>query len=232
MVLKYLLMLMFIFVLFVPLANADATAPVNEPTTTPQNLSVALHYQTPIPLMSDRLYSNWAAMTLSCNYEKESGLWPFTKNEKFVKSLLLEVRLSRIWGKDIVLGQDQVSEDDWERARQEGHDPTVDWDHYLIGVMPSYRFYYPMTPAVRGYVEAGIGITVLNKPLIEEGTLWNFLLSGGMGLDFRVKIPFFAFIKFEHISNGGNTWNSLTSNPVRVIGPEGLVFGLGTRFSL
>lgn len=229
---KFFLIILFGLFVFCQQTEAESNLPVNESTTNPLNLSVALHYQTPAPLLSDRLYHNWELATLSITHEKESGLWPFSKNKELVKSILWEFRLSRIWGKGIEISQDQVSQEVWDRAKQEGHDPRVDWDHYLIGVLPSYRFYYPLSKAVRFYFEGGVGMTLLNKPLIEGGTIWNFLISGGIGLDCKFKTPFYSFLKFEHISNGGNTWNGLTSNPVRVIGPEGLVFGIGTRFSL
>jgi hypothetical protein len=229
---KFFSCILFSLLIFCQQTEAESDRPTNDPLTNINNLSVALHYQTPLPLMSDRLYAHWQLATLSVTHEKESGLWPFTKNKELVKSFLWEFRLSRIWGKGIELSQDQVSPEVWDKAQQEGKYPTVDWDHYLIGVLPSYRFYYPLSKAVRLYFEGGLGMTLLNKPLIEGGTIWNFLISGGFGLDCKFKTPFFTFIKFEHISNGGNTWNTFTSNPVRVIGPEGLVFGLGTRFSL
>ena len=45
-------------------------------------------------MWSERLYSNFEMATLSLTYEKESGLWPFTKNKELVKSFLLEFQLS------------------------------------------------------------------------------------------------------------------------------------------
>ncbi|MCJ7832826.1 MAG: acyloxyacyl hydrolase, partial [Deltaproteobacteria bacterium] len=198
--------------------------------TNPQGLLVALHYGYPNRIWSDRLYSNFELATLSLTYEKESGLWPFTKNKELIKSFMLEFRLSRIWGKGIEVSQDQVSPETWDRAMQEGRRPTVDWDHYQIGLIPYYRFYYPLNKEIRLYFEAGLGLALLNKPLIEDGTTWNFLFSGGFGLDCKFKTPFYTFLKLEHFSNGGQAWKGFTDN--RVIGPENLVFGIGMRFPL
>jgi len=113
---------------------------------------------------------------------------------------------------------------------QEGRPPTVDWDHYQIGVIPYIRYYYPFTKDVRMYMEFGLGMSLLTQPLIEDGTTWNFNFSGGLGLDCKFKIPFFVDLKWVHFIHGGQAGIGLTDK--RVIGPENMVFGIGTRFSL
>jgi len=223
-------LLVFLSFGFFKSAEAESDPPVTEPKTQPQNLLAALHYGYPMRIWSDRLYSPFQLVTLSLAYEKEYGLWPFAKNPELAKSFLLEFRLSRIWGTGIEVSHDQVSQEAWERARQEGRNPTVDWDHYLIALIPYLRFYYPLSKEIRMYFEAGLGFSLLNKPLIEDGTIWNFHFSGGFGLDFKFKIPFYTFLKLEHFSNGGDAWDGFTDK--QVIGPETLVFGLGMRFSL
>jgi len=211
-------------------AQAEPNPPEAGKVTKSGDLLVALHYGIPFHLWSDRLYTNFELATLSLTYEKESGLWFFTKNPKLVKSYLLELRVSRIWGKGIEVSQDQVSPETWNKAMQEGRPPTVDWDHYQIGVIPYIRYYYPFTKDVRMYMEFGLGMSLLTQPLIEDGTTWNFNFSGGFGLDCKFKIPFFVYLKWEHFSNGGQAGIGLTDK--RVIGPENMVFGIGTRFSL
>ena len=227
---RLILVLVFFSLFFSRPIQAQTNPPENESPTSPRSLLVGFDYGYPNRIWSDRLYSNFQLATLSFIYEKESGLWFFSKNPERVKSLLLEFRLSRIWGNGIAVSHDQVSPEIWERARQEGRDPTVDWDHYQIALIPYLRFYYPLSKIIRLYFEFGLGFSLLNKPLIYDGTTWNFNFSGGFGLDFKVKIPFYTFIKLEHFSNGGDAWEGITDK--RVIGPENIVFGLGMRFSL
>jgi hypothetical protein len=227
---RLFLVLVFFSLVFCRQAKAETGSPVDEPVTNPRSLLVSFGYGTPFHMWSERLYSNFELATLSLTYEKESGLWPFTKNKELVKSFLLEFQLSRIWGKGIELDQDQVSQETWDRAVQEGRRPTVDWDHYQIALVPYYRFYYPLSKAIRLYFEAGFGLALLNKTLIEDGTIWNFLISGGFGLDVKFKIPFNISLKLQHFSNGGDAQLGITDK--RVIGPENLMFGFGMRFPL
>jgi hypothetical protein len=229
-ILKLFIILVFTTFVFCQLAGAESDLPGTESVTHPKSLSLELHYGTPFHIWSDRLYSNFQLATLSLTYEKESGLWPFTSNKELTKSFLLEFRLSHIWGKDIELDQDQVSQETWDRAKQEGRNPTVDWDHYQIALIPYYRFYYPLSKEIRIFFEGGFGFSLLNKPLIEDGTAWNFIISGGLGLDFKFKTPFYTFLKLEHFSNGGDANLGITDK--RVVGPESLVFGIGMRFPL
>jgi hypothetical protein len=225
-----LVITLFSIFLFYQKAKAESNPPGEATTPSPKSLLLDLHYGIPFHLWSDHLYWNFQIATLSLTYEKEWGLWPFTKNKDLVKSFLLEFRLTRIWGKDIPLSDDQVSQETLAKAHQEGRNPTVDWDHYQIGLTPYLRFYYPLAKKIRLYAELGMGLTLLDKPLIEDGTTWNFLFSGGFGLDFKFKTPFYTFLKVEHFSNGGQLWKGFTDK--RVIGPEAIVFGLGMRFPL
>ncbi len=229
-ILIFAFLLLFLFPAFCQGAEAESSSPVNEPVTNPSSLSITFEYGTPFHIWSDRLYSPFQLATLSLTYEKESGLWPFTKNPKLVKSFLLELQLTHIWGNGIGLDVVQVSQETWDKAVREGREPTVDWDHYQIALVPYYRFYYPLTKAVRLYFEAGIGLALLNKPLIEDGTVWNFLFTGGFGLNFKYKIPFNISLKLQHFSNGGDANLGITHQ--RVVGPETLMFGLGIRFPL
>jgi hypothetical protein len=226
---------LFLFPLLVSSNQAGAQtnpSPI-EKNKSPYSLLMHFQYGLPVQYVSDLLYSNFEMASLGIALEKECGLWPFWGNRKLVESVLLEFRFSKIWGRDIELCQDQVSKAVWEQAQKEGHRPKTDWDHYQIGLTPYYRVYYPLAKQVRVYAEAGLGFTLLNKPLIEEGTTWNFLLTGGVGLDCKLfKYPFYTFLRFEHFSNGGKLWGSGGMTTSRVIGPETLVFGIGIRHPL
>lgn len=212
--------------------RAEAGIPGTSKPKNPLSLQVHFQYGLPFQYVSELLYSNFQIAGLGIALEKECGLWPFWGNRKLVEALLLELRFSKIWGKNIELCRDQVSNNTWIQAQKEGHRPRIDWDHYQIGLTPYYRLYYPLAKQVRIYAEAGLGFTFLNESLIEEGTRWNFLLTGGLGLDWKIKkFPFYTFIRSEHFSNGGKLWGEgFTHN--RVIGPETLVFGIGIRYPL
>ena len=181
-------------VLFLPaIAQTQTENPQQQKAPRPLSLLVHAQYGYPFQYVSEILYENFQVASLSLSLEKECGLWPFFGNKKLVESLLLEFRLSKIWGQDIPLVRDQVSPAVWNQAQQEGQRPTTNWDLYQVGLTPYYRLYYPLSPTVRVYGEAGLGITLLNKPLIEEGTQWNFLLTGGLGLDWKIKNQHFYF---------------------------------------
>jgi hypothetical protein len=212
--------------------GAETTTPATPKTNNPISLLMHFQYGLPAQYVSEILYSNFEMASLGIALEKECGLWPFWGNRKLVESILLEFRFSKIWGRGIELTQDQVSKEVWEQAQKEGHRPRTDWDHFQIGLTPYYRLYYPLAKQVRVYAEAGIGFTLLNKPLIEDGTTWNFLLTGGLGLDWKLyNCPFYVFLRSEHFSNGGKLWKEGVTNS-RVIGPETLAFGIGIRYPM
>lgn len=220
------------FFLF-PAYGASGTVPgVSPKPSRSKSLLIHLQYGWPYQYVSDTLYANFNQAGLAVALEKECGLWPFFNNRKLVESLLFELRFSRIRGKTIELSQDQVAQEIWQSAQKEGHRPRTDWDHSQIGLTPYYRLYYPLCKEVRVYAEAGIGFTFLNSPLVEEGTLWNFLITGGLGLDFKLcKIPLYSFARFEHFSNGGKLWKEGFTDK-RVIGPETFALGFGIRLPL
>jgi hypothetical protein len=220
------------FSVFSTQVGAETDLPATPKTKNPISLLMHFQYGLPAQFVSEILYSNFEMASLGIALEKECGLWPFWGNRKLVESLLLEFRFSKIWGRGIELSGDQVSQEVWDQAKKEGHDPRTDWDLYQIGLVPYYRLYYPLAKQVRVYAEAGIGLTLLNKTLIDDGTVWNFLLTGGLGLDWKLcNCPFYVFLRSEHFSNGGKLWGQGIADS-RVIGPETLAFGIGMRIPL
>jgi hypothetical protein len=202
---------------------------------TDQSSSLLVHFQYgwPQQYFSDQLYENHNQAALCFSLEKPFALLPFLKKTRLDQSVLLEFRLARIWGNDIELLEDQVSTVEWETALAQGRKPTTDWDSYMVGLTPYYRIYYPLSKSVRLYGEFGLGFLYLDDKLIDDGTRWHFLLSGGVGLDWNIiKYPFFTFIRFEHFSNGGVIWDGKGFTNKDVIGPETIILGVGFRFSL
>lgn len=188
---------------------------------------VSLEYGWAAKFTSSRKYENHHKATLALSREWEFGSILLHEKHGFVESLLTELRLSRIWGNNIPLKMNQVSQEYLEKAQQQGREPTVDWDHYQLGITPFYRLYYPLSNKTRPYAEIGVGFVWLDKPLVYNGTNWSFSLIAGFGIKQEIhKIPFFAFLRAEHNSNAGNFFNLKETN----IGVETAVLGVGVSF--
>jgi hypothetical protein len=214
--------------------HREVTVPPREQSPRhPRSLLFHAQYGRPTQYFSQKLYSNFNTAGLSLSYEKECGYLPFLTRVRLLESLLLEFRLLRIWGNDIPLYYDQVSGERLAQARNQGREPTTNWDTYQIGLTPYYRIYYPITRSFRPYFELGAGLTWLLEELVENGTRWNFSLYSGIGTDFKLwEIPLYAFFRFEHFSNGMKLWSQLGIEEKRLIGPETMVIGLGFRWPL
>jgi len=169
-------------------------------------------------------------MTFILSREWEFGSLVIPQGHGFVESFLGELRLSKIWGKSIPLEPDEVSTENAEKARQEGRSPTADWDHYQVAITPFYRVYYPLSTKTRPYGEIGVGFSWLNKPLVDNGTNWNFSLIAGLGIEREIyKIPFYVVLRGEHFSNGATLWSKFGFTKSN-IGLETVVLGMGVRF--
>ena len=111
------------------------------------------------PVFSRQKYANFHQMTFNLSREWEFGSLVIPEGHGFIESLLGELRLSKIWGKNIPLEPDEVSPENAEKFRQEGRSPTADWDHYQVAITPFYRVYYPLSTRARPYGEIGAGIS-------------------------------------------------------------------------
>ena len=227
-----ILSLVSVAALFVPLhlAWADPGASAEEPGRPLKSYLVSLEYGWPAQFLSSQKYANFQAVTLLLSREWEYGSLLMPKKWGLVESLLVEFRLSKIWGQDIPLTLDEVSQENLVKAQNEGKSPTTDWDHYQVAVTPFYRLYYPLSGKTRLYAEIGAGFSWLNKPLVDNGTNWNFSMMAGLGVEREVyKIPFYMVLRAEHFSNGAQLWNKFGFDKAN-IGLETAVLGVGIRF--
>ena len=224
--------LLSLLTVFLPLQRvcADPGNSAEEPERPFKSYLVSLEYGWPAQFLSTQKYANFQVVTLilSREWEYRSLLMPERWN--LAESFLVEFRLSKIWGKDIPLMLDEVSQENLVKAQNEGRWPTADWDHYQVGVTPFYRLYYPLSPKTRFYAEVGAGFSWLNKPLVDNGTNWNFSMMAGVGIEREIyKIPCYAVLRAEHFSNGAQLWNQFGFDKAN-IGLETAVLGVGVRF--
>lgn len=225
-----------LFTFFLPLSGWSEEQ-INQDKPNDESGTILFHFQYGWPefrYFSQKLYNNFNITTLALGYEKEFSLLPFMKKIGLSESWVLEGRVSHIYGKDIPLCWDQVSDTTKNRLLMQGvKEPVTNWDTYQFGLTPMYRLYYPLTKDLRPYFELGAGFTWLIDELIEEGTRWNFSLYAGLGLNFKIcNIPLYTFVRAEHFSNGEMFWSTIIPTNKRLIGPETLVIGLGVRFPL
>jgi hypothetical protein len=227
-----ILSLLSILTVFLPVypAGADPGSSGEEPEPPFKSYLVSLEYGWPAQFLSTQKYANFQVLTfiLSREWEYRSLMMP----EKWglAESLLVEFRLSKIWGKDIPLMPDEVSQENLVKAQSEGKSPTTDWDHYQVAMTPFYRLYYPLSRRTRLYAEVGAGFSWLNKPLVDNGTQWNFSVMAGVGIERVIyKIPCYAVLRAEHFSNGAQLWDKFGFDKAN-IGLETAVLGVGVQF--
>jgi hypothetical protein len=216
--------------LLLPQVWADPGQPAEEQSRPHKSYLASLEYGWPARFLSHQKYANFHQVTLILSREWEFGSLVIPKKHGFVESLLVELRLSKLWGKSIPLMLDEVSPENAEKARQEGRWPTADWDNYQVAITPFYRLYYPLFTKTRLYGEIGAGFSWLNKPLVDNGTNWGFSMMAGLGIEREIyKIPFYVVLRAEHFSNGAQLWSKFGFTKSN-IGVETAVLGVGVRF--
>jgi len=227
-----ILSLLSLLTVFLPLQRvcADPGKSAEEPERPFKSYLVSLEYGWPAQFLSTQKYANFQAVTalLSREWEYRSLLMPEKWN--LAESFLVEFRFSKIWGEDIPLMLDEVSPENQAKAESEGKWPTTDWDHYQVAITPFYRLYYPLSSKTRLYAEVGAGFSWLNKPLVDNGTQWNFSMMAGVGIEREIyQIPCYAVLRAEHFSNGAQLWSKFGFDKAN-IGLETAVLGIGVRF--
>ncbi len=215
---------------FAPLSAARAASSETGHELAPptdQLASIALGL--PVRFLSATRYANsrQATFTLSQQWGPRSLLLP--RPAGAFESVLLDLRLSRIWGREIPLEADEVSPAHAARFAAWGRPPTGIWNAWQIGVLPCYRISLSLPRETRPYVELGAGAALLSQPLIDNGTTWNFLLAAGAGVEKEIAgVPFHVALRAEHFSNFAALWKRFGFNKAN-IGVESLALSVGFR---
>ena len=138
-----------------------------------------------------------------------------------------EMRYSKLWG-TIPLSTDQLTDE--ELVEQAPPPYSTKLDHQQITFLVVRRWIFLPDHYIRPYLELGLGISVLDKNIITDGTIWSFDFVGGGGveIDLNQKWTLFAGCRAAHFSNGGQMY--LTNKAV--IGPESINGVFGVRYEL
>ena len=142
------------------------------------------------------------------------------------RNLRVELRYAKLYG-TFKIDDDQVVEE--KLVEGEPNWVTLE-DHYGVSLMAVRRWIFLPNRAVRPNLHVGFGFSVMNKSIIEDGTIWNFNFVGGGGLEYDLtkKWTVYGDVRWEHFSNGGQIL--LANNDV--IGPEAVNILLGIRYML
>ncbi len=173
----------------------------------------------------------WSATDYKGYKNKTAGVFMEWETEAWVPvpvnmehTLRLELHYQDIWG-TIPLTSDQVPPE-----KRNGGPYGTTLDHYNIALLLIRRWVFFPEYFIRPNLNLGFGISVLNKTVLEDGTIHNFNFVGGGGLEADINRQWSAFmdVRWEHFSNGGQIY--LTN--AAVIGLESIngVFGLRYRF--
>lgn len=160
----------------------------------------------------------WAAF-----WEVESRPWiPLPVEAQ--RTLRFELRYAEIHG-TIEIVREQVPSEDWNG----GPPYYTTLDHYQVALLGIRRWVFLPHYFIRPSLHLGLGISWLNKNILEDGTQYNFNLIGGTGLemDFSDRWCGFLDVRWEHFSNGGKM--GLTDKDV--IGLESINAVLGIRYA-
>ncbi len=171
----------------------------------------------------------WSASDYKGYKNKTAGMFMEWETDPWIplpvatlRTLRADLRYSRLWG-TIEITEDQVPPE-----KRTGGPYYTTLDHYLVTLLFVRRWIFLPTYPIRPTLHLGFGISVLNKTILEDGTLHNFNFSGGGGLEADITKKWSAFLdcSWEHFSNGGQIY--LTN--AACIGPESINGVLGVRY--
>lgn len=174
-------------------------------------------------IWSSSVYTGYKNWTLGLFYERETDGWiPFPLDTE--RTWRGEFHFKKLWG-TIPLDEDQIPPED-----RDGGPYSTTLDHYQFTLQLVRRWVFLPDYWIRPNLHLGFGLSMLNKTIIEDGTLhsFNFVGGGGVEADLSDRWSIFADLRWEHFSNGGQIY--LTNGAV--IGPESLNWLFGLRFRL
>jgi hypothetical protein len=164
-------------------------------------------------------YKGYKQNALAVFWEQETGPW-IPLPLKSERTMRWELRYSEPRG-TIEIVEEQVP-----KRKRDGGPYYVTLDLYQVALIGVRRWVFLPDYMVRPSVHLGLGFSLTNRKILEEGTYYAFNLIGGLGLEADVTKRWSAYfdVRWEHYSNGGKM--GLTD--ADVIGPESInaVFGL------
>lgn len=167
-------------------------------------------------------YDGYKQNALAAFWEVESKPWiPLPVEAQ--RTLRYELRYSELHG-TIEIVEEQVPSE-----KRDGGPYYTTLDHYQLALLGIRRWVFLPDYFLRPSLHLGLGISWLNKNILEEGTQYNFHLIGGAGLEMDLSDRWCTFldVRWEHYSNGGKM--GLTDKAV--IGPESINAVLGIRYA-
>jgi len=103
-------------------------------------------------------------------------------------------------------------------AQQDGGPYYAHLDHYQLAFLLSRRWVLGPRWKIHPTANLGAGLSIMNDKMIEDGTLHNYNLEAGYGLEWNITHGWVANadVEYKHFSNGGRMYLSDKD----VIGPE------------
>lgn len=174
-------------------------------------------------IFSANQYHGYNQNTLGVFLEMESDGW-VPLPVKTLRTYRWELRYCVIGGR-IEIVADQIPP-----PKRTGGPYYVDLDHHQIALLGIRRWVLFPDYFLRPCLHLGLGISLLDKNILEDGTRYNFHLIGGGGLemDLSKRWSIYCDVHWEHYSNGGKM--GLTDRDV--IGLESVNMVLGFRRAL
>jgi hypothetical protein len=173
-------------------------------------------------IFSANQYKGHKQNALAVFLERESGYWvPLPVETQ--RTYRWELRYMDISG-TIEIEEVQVPED-----KRTGGPYFVTLDHYQVALLCVRRWVFLPDYFLRPSIHLGLGFSMLDNPILEEGTRYNFNLIGGGGLEMDLSPSWTAYfdVRWEHYSNGGK----MGLCDAAVIGPESINAVLGIRYA-
>lgn len=173
-------------------------------------------------IFSANQYKGHKQNALAVFLERESGYW-----------VPLPVETQRTYRWELrymdISGTIEIEEVQVPKEKRDGGPYFVTLDHYQVALLCIRRWVFLPDYFIRPSFHLGLGFSMLDKKILEEGTRYNFNLVGGAGLEVDLSSRWTTYfdVRWEHYSNGGKM--GLTD--AAVIGPESINAVLGIRYA-